>query len=61
MESEKNKSAPPLESRPLKAKPERTRVALPNHITYCDEGCRPEGCSETHKRREVVARIDADD
>lgn len=37
------------------------RVALPNHLTFCDAQCVPGKCSEDHERREVVARIDADD
>lgn len=45
----------------LAISPRITRVAKPNHLTYCDEDCTEERCSETHERREVVCAIDSDD
>lgn len=42
-------------------RPRITRVAKPGNITYCDEDCTEQKCSEAHDRREVVCRIDCDD
>lgn len=43
------------------ARPRITQAAKPGKLTYCDEDCTPEKCSETHDRRDVVCAIDIGD
>ena len=45
----------------IRSTPAITRKAKPGNLTYCDEECTDEKCSESHNRREVVCRIDSDD
>jgi len=36
---------------------EITRTAKPGKATYCDTGCTPERCSDTHNHREVMVEL----